>query len=200
MTFSINPFSRIKELEKENEELENKTQELISIINELHDYIDKLENNQTTPKIEKHKPKIETITNDKNNITVLELKMNTDSNENEFLKKGFYQSEGSFRWCGKDNENPIIKSNIIHTKDTKIELDIFIPKKLDQKLIKIKINNKIYASFQSNSNKLIKKIIYIEKNTFNTNEIEIKIISDFWTDKQNKQKTIAISYLKIEAI
>ena len=210
---------RIRELEERSKYLEEKTRQATEVLLNVVSEFDDLQNMillgraNASPATENLAP-LPQATNMKkacaghDHTSYLRpgrIDMTGTAEEDRALKEGWWPSEGSFRWAGKDKKDPMIQFSVCPGRDYELAAKIFIPDSLAGKQIKILANDALVADFSSEKGAEVEKKIMIPKDLVTHDILKVVFRSDFWkpgevdpTLNDDRTLSLAFEYISLE--
>ncbi len=211
---------RIRELEERSKSLEEKTKQateilenLVSEFDDMQDMIILGKNNAARMPVPVAPQQSQTwndqrISAGPETITCLRpcrLDMTGAPEENMALQEGWWQSEGNFRWAGKDGKNPALYFEVAPDKEYELSAKIFVPRALAGKPVCVLVNDKQIADFVASEEMQLEKRITIPSNVTTGSMLKIVFMSDFWKPKDidpgvKDERTLSLAFEYIELV
>lgn len=189
---------RIRELEERSRSLEEKTRQatelLGNVVSEFDDFQNMIllgkNNGARMPMSVAPQPgktlNGQRISSGQETISSLRpcrLDMSGTPEENLALHEGWWQSEGNFRWTGKDRMHPALYFDVAPGKEYDLSAKIFVPRALAGKLLTVIVNDKHIADFVAGEEMQLEKKIKIPSDMTSNGRLKIVFRSDFWKPK-----------------
>lgn len=123
--------------------------------------------------------------------------------ENHALKYGWWPSNGSFRWAGKDSKDPVLYFNIYPGKEYELTAKLFVPDALAKKPISVFANDTCVANFTVDKETQLEKKISIPSGIVTDDRLKIVFRADFWRPKDQDpnvkdDRTLSLAFEYIE--
>ncbi len=207
----------IKVLKEKARDLESKTKQITELLEDLKSEFEDLQDvilfNQRRespfgePAYQQKvmKPERKPHHEEPTNIPFSPVNINMDgcAEEGKILIAGWWDSENNFRWGGKNRKHPTMCFEVSPNKPYELEADLFIPKALTNRPLKVFANDVEIEEFAVDKEKKIKKTIKIPKNIAVDGELKVVFESDFWKprdlDSKVKDKRIlSLAFNRVE--
>lgn len=210
---------RIRELEERSRHLEEKTKQATEVLENMVSEFDIMQdmillgkNNAARMPLpvapqpsqalndQKFSSGLETITC----LKPCRLDMAGAPEENMALQEGWWQSEGNFRWAGKDRKNPVLYFEVASGREYELSAKIFVPRALAGKPVCVLANGSQIADFVAGEETQLEKKIQIPSNITTLGRLKIVFKSDFWKPKDidssvsdDRVLSIAFNYISL---
>ena len=180
----------IKRLEKRGKELEEKTKKLEKILENMMTEFERLEKLQ----------KIE-------NIPAVPLgkkiKMQGGKEEGKWLLTGWHDSEGRFRWAGKDGKHAAVHFKVVPNKQYMLVTEFFVPRYIAKKPVTIIANNKKIHEFVPGNEGRFEKVIEIPAEIVDSELLAIQFRAALWSPKKmgiddNRKLSLAFRHMELK--
>ncbi len=209
---------RIDELEEKGRLLEEKTKQAMDLLESLVSEFDDFQNTIllgpprpiSQPRDFANPPVFQETREIRPNFSDIpclkpgRIEMTGTQEENDALKEGWWQSEGNFRWAGKDSKHPVLYFSVSPDKEYELTAKIFIPGALAKKSIKIMANDTTVADFAVDKEMQVEKKIKIPQNIITKDILKIAFKSDIWNPKDldpnvsdNRTLSLAFDYIEL---
>ncbi len=180
----------IKRLEKRSKELEEKTVKLEKILENMMAEFENLE-----------KLKIERLP-----AVPLgkKIRMQGGREEDNWLSTGWHDSEGRFRWAGKDGKHAIVHFKVVPNKRYLIVTEFFVPRYIAKKRVSIFANDKEIHRFVAGKEGRFEKVIEIPAEIVNDELLSIQFRAALWSPKKmgindNRKLSLAFRHIELRA-